>query len=234
MGVFVLSDPHLSFSTNKPMDIFGERWLNHYEKIRENWCALVGNDDTVVIPGDISWGIDMEDAKEDLKFIHELPGKKIIGRGNHDYWWVTAAKFEKFVAENGFDSLKFLYNNAYLCDNIIVCGTRGWMSEFGIAAEDERIIAREALRLRLSLDAAQKLKEQNPDAEIVAFMHYPVLFGDFKNDAAIAALCEFGVKRLYIGHLHGIPRSAVPESADGIKQVLTACDALDFCPIKVG
>ena len=233
MGLYVLSDLHLSFSTNKPMDIFGVRWQNHYLKIKENWSRMVGEDDTVVIPGDISWGIDLEDAKEDLRFIHELPGRKIIGRGNHDYWWVTAAKFKKFIAENGFDTIDFLYNNAYLAGNIIVCGTRGWMAEFGVKEEDERIIAREILRLGISLDAAEKIKSENPHAEIVAFSHYPLMFGEFKNEGAAQLLCEHGVKRFYFGHLHGIPSSTVPSECCGVKQVLASGDALDFCPSRV-
>lgn len=233
MSLFVLSDPHLSFSTDKPMDIFGERWNRHYKKIEENWIKLVSESDTVVLPGDISWGIDLADAREDLAFIDSLPGRKIIGRGNHDYWWTTAAKMNRFTAENGFSSLSFLYNNAFLCGDIAVCGTRGWMYEFGVKAEDARIIAREAVRLKLSLDAAVKLAEGIPNAELVAFTHYPVMFADFKNDAAIELLLEYGVRRIYCGHIHGLPPSAVPAEVYGMTQTLTSCDALEFCPIRV-
>ena len=233
MSLYVLSDPHLSFSTDKPMDIFGARWIDHYKKIEENWRALVTDEDTVVLPGDISWGVDLADAEADLAFLEALPGKKIIGRGNHDYWWTTAAKMNRFTAEKGFSTLSFLYNNAYLCGNIVVCGSRGWMYEFGVKTEDARIIAREAARLKLSLAAAAKLAEDALGAEIVAFTHYPVMFADFKNDAAIELLLEYGVRRIFCGHIHGLPPSAVPGDVYGMSQTLTSCDALEFCPIRV-
>ena len=233
MSLFVLSDPHLSFSADKPMDVFGERWKNHYEKILANWLANVNEGDTVVIPGDVSWGMNLEGAKEDLSFLHSLPGRKIIGRGNHDYWWSTVSKMMRFIEENGFHTLSFLYNNAYLCGNIIVCGTREWMCEFGVKTEDERIILREAERLKLSLDAAVKLKEQSPEAEIVAFTHYPLAFGDFLNRRAVGLLAEYGVKRVYYGHLHGVAENQLMSEISGIIQRLCSCDYLDFCPISV-
>ena len=155
--LYAIADTHLSFSVEKPMDVFGARWTNHAERLRENWLKKVRPEDTVVIPGDVSWGISLNEAEADLRFLDDLPGKKLLGKGNHDYWWTTANKMTAFFTEKGFSTLSILYNNAYYADGFIVCGTRGWMSEFGVKAEDERLIAREAQRLELSLQAGQKL-----------------------------------------------------------------------------
>lgn len=231
MSVFVISDPHLSFSCDKPMDVFGVRWNNHYEKIRDNWEKTVGDNDTVVIPGDISWGMSLDEARLDLEYIHSLPGKKIIGRGNHDYWWSTASKMNRFVAEYNLNSISFLYNNAFLCDNIIACGTRLWMYDISTKDEDERILRRETNRLKMSLDLAKSLKQQNPNAEIVAFTHYPVAFGDFVNADAISLMKEYEVSKIYYGHLHGVADSQLEKEICGLKHALCACDYLDFCPI---
>ena len=126
MAIYMLSDPHLSLTADKPMDIFGARWENYIEKLKNNWTETVSEDDTVVIPGDISWGMGFDTAAEDLTFIHNLPGRKIIGKGNHDYWWQTMAKLNRFREELGADSIDFLFNNAYLCEDFIIAGTRGW------------------------------------------------------------------------------------------------------------
>ena len=132
--LYTIADTHLSLTTEKPMDVFGPRWANHDQKLRENWLKTVTENDTVVLPGDISWGISLEEALEDLKFLDALPGRKLIGKGNHDYWWTTVNKMTKFFEENSITTLSFLYNNAYLVEDKIVCGTRGWMSEFGVKA----------------------------------------------------------------------------------------------------
>lgn len=129
MALFVMADTHLSFATGKPMDIFGSRWTDHPKKIAENWKKLVSPEDTVVIPGDISWGMSLAEAEEDLRFLHLLPGRKILSKGNHDYWWQTSAKLRTFFAEKGFTSLEILYNNALSADGFRICGTRGWYSE---------------------------------------------------------------------------------------------------------
>ncbi len=231
--LYVIADTHLSFSVEKPMDVFGAKWENHAEKLKENWIKTVKSEDTVVIPGDISWGIDLEEAKEDLLFLDRLPGKKIIGKGNHDYWWTTAKKIGAFFEENGINTISLLYNNAYIADNIIICGTRGWMSDFGVKTEDERIIKREAARLELSLGAGKKLGEQNPDAEIKVFLHYPVVFGDFINYEFIDVLYRYGVSDVYYGHLHNVSGEQLDKEYLGIKYHLVAGDYLKFEPLRV-
>lgn len=231
--LYTIADTHLSFTTEKPMDIFGHRWENHAEKLKENWLKKIKPEDTVVIPGDISWGIDLEEAKEDLLFLDSLPGRKLIGKGNHDYFWGTVNKMTAFIDNCGITTMSFLYNNAYLVDNKIVCGTRGWMSEFGVKAEDERIIKREAQRLELSLEQGMKLKEENPDAKIIVFTHYPMVFGDFINYEFIDILYKYEVNTVYYGHLHNIKESQLDKSYLGIDFHLIAGDYIGFDPVCV-
>lgn len=231
--LYTIADTHLSFTTEKPMDIFGAKWENHAEKLKENWLNTVKDGDTVVIPGDISWGIDLEEAKEDLLFLDSLPGRKLIGKGNHDYWWTTVNKMTAFFDNCGITTISFLYNNAYLIDNTVVCGTRCWMSEFGIKAEDERIIRREAQRLELSLEAGAKLKQDAPDAKTVVFTHYPIVFGEFINYEIIDVLYKYGVTDVYYGHLHNIKESQLDKSYLGIDFHLISGDYIGFMPQAV-
>lgn len=212
------------------MDIFGSRWDNHAEKLAEEWKKTVTDNDTVVIPGDISWGSSFDEAYEDLKFINDLPGKKIIGKGNHDYWWATMNKLTNFKAEKKLDNIEFLFNNAYAAEGKIICGTRGWVNEFGVKTEDERIIRREAQRLELSLTEGQKLKEQYPDHEIVVFLHYPPLFGEFMNLDILDILYRYGISRVYFGHLHNVRPEQLDDEYIGIKLKLVACDYVNFVP----
>ena len=183
-----------------------------------------------MLPGDISWGISLEEAVEDLKFLDALPGKKLIGKGNHDYWWTTVSKMTKFFEENGITTLSFLYNNAYLAENTVVCGTRGWMSEFGVKAEDERIIRREAARLELSLTEGERLAKGAPEARKVVFLHYPVVFGDFINDEMLDVLYRHGVEDVYYGHLHNVRESQLDKEYLGIRFHLIAADYIGFMP----
>ena len=231
--LYCLSDTHLSFTTDKPMDVFGRSWDNHALRIEENWKQTVKDTDTVVIAGDISWGMDFEEAKEELLFLENLPGRKIILKGNHDYWWATANKMNTFFAENSINTIDILYNNAYLCENKIICGTRGWINEFGVKTEDERIIKREAGRLELSLQAGMKLKEQNPDAEMIVFMHYPCVFGEFINYDIVDILYRYNVERVYYGHLHNVKKQQLDDEYIGIKMFLTSCDYLGFKPLLI-
>lgn len=231
--LYTIADTHLSFTTEKPMDIFGARWENHAEKLKQNWLTTVKQTDTVVIPGDISWGISLEEAREDLLFLDSLPGRKIIGKGNHDYFWTTVNKMTSFLDNCGITTISFLYNNAYFADNKIICGTRSWMSEFGIKMEDERIISREAQRLELSLKAGEKLKEEAPDAEIIAFLHYPVVFGDFINYQIIDVLYKYNVTKVYYGHLHNIKENQLDKHYLGIDFHLISADYLNFMPCEV-
>ena len=231
--LYTLADTHLSFTTEKPMDIFGTRWENHSEKLKENWIKTVKNEDTVVIPGDISWGISLEEAKEDLLFLDSLPGKKIIGKGNHDYWWSTVSKMTTFFDNVGITSIFFLYNNAFFDSGKIICGSRMWMNEFGVKSEDKRILQRECQRLELSLKEGEKLKTEHPEAEMLVFTHYPLVFGDFINYEAIDLLYKYGVQNVYYGHLHNVDKTKLDKSYLGVNFELVAGDYLSFMPLKI-
>ena len=228
--LYTISDPHLSFTTDKPMDIFGRRWDNHAEKLSEEWKKTVGENDTVVIPGDISWGSSFEEAYADLKFINDLPGKKIIGKGNHDYWWATMNKLTNFKTEKKLDNIEFLFNNAYAVEDKIICGTRGWVNEFGVKSEDERIIRREAQRLELSLKEGMRLKEQYPSNEMIVFLHYPPIFGEFMNLDILDILYRYEISRVYFGHLHNVREEQLDKEYIGIKMNLISCDYVEFVP----
>ena len=229
MSLWVIADTHLSFGVSKPMDIFGG-WSNYVEKIESNWRELVSPQDAVVIAGDISWGMTLDEALPDLRFLDALPGRKIILKGNHDYWWVTKTKMDNFLKANGITSVSFLFNNAYREGDITVFGTRGWFYD-AHGEHDEKVIAREAGRLRLSYDAALKL-----GGEAVAFMHYPPVYAGRECPEMMNALLETGVKRCYYGHLHGRKNHglAVTGLYKGIDFRLISCDYTQFKPIPVG
>lgn len=231
--IFVLSDTHLSFTTDKPMDVFGHTWENHAEKIKENWTKKVSDSDTVVIGGDLSWGIDLEEAKQDLLFIDSLPGRKIILKGNHDYWWSTQNKITNFFEENKISTIEILHNNAIKVEDKILCGSRGWMNEFGVKSEDERILKREAQRLEISLSAGQKVKDENPECKMVLFMHYPPVFNSFIFYEAIELMYKYGIEDVYYGHLHNMKEEQLDKSYIGINLHLTAADYLNFDPLEV-
>ena len=236
MSIFALADLHLSLTVNKPMNIFGARWSDHAEKIKKNWCAIVKEDDTVIIPGDISWAIDYYEAVEDFKFIDSLPGKKLLGKGNHDYWWGTMAKNRSFCENNGFKTIDFLFNNAYKVENCIVCGTRGWYVDEKLQSttndvEYQKIVLREAARLKTSLEAAKQLKEGNE--EILVFFHFPPVFNSFVCDEFVNILLEYEIKNCYFGHIHG--NYTVPKTAEykGITFHLISADYLNFVPVII-
>ncbi len=228
MPLYVLGDPHLSHGVDKPMDIFSG-WNDHVSKIKENWLSVVCESDTVVLAGDISWGMDLGEALPDFKFIDELPGKKIILKGNHDYWWETKTKMDRFLAENGISTISFLFNNAYRIGDISVCGTRGWFFD-AHEAHDEKVIAREAGRLRASISEAQRL-----GGEAVAFLHYPPVQGGRECAEIMNVLTECGIKRCYYGHLHGKKNHAhaVTGLYKGIDFHLISCDYTQFKPIPI-
>lgn len=205
MSIFAISDLHLSFGTDKPMNVFGNVWENYEEKIANNWKEQVNDNDVVIIPGDISWGIDLKEALPDFKYINELPGKKILLRGNHDYYFSTKTKLEKFFKENDLDTLKFLHNNAIELDKYILCGTRGWgKTENNDKKLDKKIIEREALRLKLSLEEGRKIQEKiynekNEVKNIIVAMHFPPFISNYEE-----ILKEYNVKMCIYGHLHRI------------------------------
>lgn len=229
MSIFVIADLHLSFSENKPMDIFGENWNNHAEKIKENWINQVKQDDVVVLPGDFSWAMHLEDTYEDFKFLNELPGTKILLKGNHDYWWTTIKSMKNYLKENNFEKIEFLHNNAIMHNNIIICGTRGW--SFTETENSKKMINRENERLILSLkDGIDKYGE---DKEKIVFMHYPpCYFGSTSEEIGmkfINTMQEYNVKKCYYGHLHGNShKDAIEGEVKGIQLKLISADFLDF------
>ena len=230
MAIFAISDLHLSFNCDKPMDIFGARWENYTVKMAENWNKVVGGDDTVIIPGDISWATYIEDAVSDFEYIDKLNGKKIILKGNHDYWWTTLSKMNAFLSEHGFDSISILQNTAALVGNIAICGTRGWILPTSSMSEDSKIYERERQRLVLSLEDAKAKRAE----KIIVAMHYPPCSGDFESVGFTDILKEYNVSECIYGHLHGLAQKSAPlGNANGIKMRLVACDYLKFLPVLI-
>ncbi len=224
MSLFVIGDTHLSLSVDKPMDIF-KGWTDYVDRLESNWNKIVSPEDSVVIPGDISWAMGFGDAVEDFRFLHSLNGTKYILKGNHDYWWNTMSKMNKFLDENGFDSIKIIHNNAYSVEGFAIAGSRGWFYDDSAEA-DKKVILREAGRLRTSLQEASKL-----EGELIAFLHYPPLSENQRCEEILSVLSEFDVKRCFFGHLHGF---VAPQNADitynGISFKLISADYLGFCP----
>ena len=213
------------------MDIFGKNWENHHNKIKENWISTVKENDTVILPGDLSWGMTLEEAKADLLFLDSLPGKKIIGKGNHDYWWQTKKKIDDFFSLCNIETISILYNNAYKIENKIICGTRGWINENQLSPEDEKIILRESGRLSLSLEAAKKLREN--DEEIIVFLHYPPAY---RNSVSVPICKHFiteKISRCYYGHLHGAEDKFLISKYGNTVLNLVSSDYLDFKPLAI-
>lgn len=239
MSLFTIADLHLSQNGDHAMDVFGSRWQGYTEKIVKRWRAVVTDADTVVVPGDISWGLTLAEARADLAFIDALPGKKLLGKGNHDFWWTTAAKIGRFFAENAFSTLSLLYNNAYVVEDFIVCGTRGWFLEEGQqltvgSVDHTRIVNRERIRLSLSLDAAKRLQTgENANKEILVFLHFPPAWNGFTIPEFAALMREYGVRRCFFGHIHGNYTAPLTTEENGIEQTLISADALDFVPRRI-
>ena len=225
MALYTIADLHLSLGADKPMDVF-RGWENYVERLEKNWRALVTPEDTVVIAGDISWAMKLEDTERDLAFIHGLPGKKLLMKGNHDYWWSTRSKIEAFFKEKGFDSLEIVFNSAVRVGDIAVCGTRGWLYN-AETAEDRKIVARENGRLVSSIKAAQAL-----GGTPVVFLHYPPVYDTAECETLLNTMLEYGVKDCYFGHIHGdyaAKRAPVGEYK-GIRMHLISCDYIRFMP----
>ena len=226
MSIYTIGDLHLSLGTDKPMDIF-PGWDGYLQKLEDNWRRLVRDGDTVVVPGDISWAMGLPASLADFTFIHQLPGKKILLKGNHDYWWTTKNKMDNFLAEHGLDSIAILSNNSFLVEGVNICGSRSWFFE-DQSENDAKIRNREIGRLNLSLQSAV------PGHEIIAFLHYPPLYRDFLSQETVDLLRQYGVKRCYYGHIHskGI-QYAFNGVYDGIDFQLVSCDGVGFCPVLV-
>lgn len=232
MSIYTIADLHLSFAEPKPMSIFGENWSNHEEKIRKNWEEKVKPDDTVILPGDFSWATYLEDTFQDFQYLNSLPGKKILLKGNHDYWWTTIANMKKYLQENNFENIDFLYNNSYLIENKIIVGTRGWN-----LLEDEKgkMLNREKIRLELSIkDGISKYGENK---EIIAFMHYPPITTTYiqqNNKDFINLMKQYHIKKCYYGHLHGPShKDAVEGMIEEVEFKLVSADYLKFDLMKV-
>ena len=225
--MFAISDLHLSLSNDeKSMEIF-RGWENYVDRIKNNWCKVVSDSDTVIIPGDISWELKIENAYEDFKFINDLPGKKIIIKGNHDLWWNSMKKMNEFLQTNDLDSISFINNSAVLVDDISVCGTRGWLIEE--SGTDSKLINREAMRLKASLEAGKNL-----GGRLIVFLHYPPITDSQQCTEIIDVLKQYEVDKVYYGHLHGgSTLYAVNGLVDGINYHLVSADRVDFTPVLV-
>ncbi len=245
MAIFVLSDLHLSTdsATNKSMEVFGARWKDYISKIEKNWNAVVGENDTVIIPGDISWATRLEESLSDLRFINSLNGKKLLGKGNHDFWWSTASKMYAFFEKNSLDTLHILYNNAHIVEDRIACGTRSWFPEeekqVTVGEVDyKKILNRECGRLRLSLDDAKKKqdeyeRENGRCLPIEVFLHFPPVWGDVVMQEMVDILSQYGIQRVYFGHIHSSYSSPASFVYQNIKFTLTSSDFLSFYPLKI-
>jgi predicted phosphohydrolase len=231
MSLYVIADLHLCFcDPSKTMSIF-PGWENYQERIEQHWRELIKPEDTVVIPGDISWGMSLQQAAPDFRFINELPGEKIILKGNHDYWWTTMKKMEDFLAQEQFATIKILHNNHYRYENYGICGTRGWVNGTDTKdVQDEKVLKREVQRLEMSIQSA--LKEE---LEPIVFMHYPPIFATNFNYDILDVLYRYKIKLCYYGHIHG--RSAhelcVMNTYDDIDFHLVSGDYLQFVPEKI-
>lgn len=222
MSLYVIGDTHLSFGTDKPMDIFGG-WNDYTERLKINWQRLVAENDTVIINGDISWAMTLQEAHRDFEFLNSLNGNKIIIKGNHDFWWSTKTKIENFFKENGFNSLKILHNNAYFVDGFAVAGSRGWFFD---DEADSKVMARECARIERSILAAKDL-----GGETVVFLHYPPVSQTKDCEPIVDVLSRNKIKRCYYGHLHGTAaKYAFNGEKFGIDFRLCSADYLEFCP----
>lgn len=232
MALYAISDLHLPLGIDKPMDIFGG-WEGYVQKIEKEWNGRVLSEDTVVLPGDFSWATYLEQSQRDFEFLNSLPGRKILLKGNHDYWWTTLNKMKNFVKDNGFPDVHFLQNNCFMYKDIAVCGSRCWSyigEDKPKTQEDLKIYEREVMRLEMSL----KEGEKNNPSEIIVFTHYPpVSFSCMENEFT-RLFEEYGIKRCVYGHIHGRKKKNAPVGVyNGVEYMLVSCDCIDFSPVKL-
>ena len=228
MSLYAIGDLHLALGTDKPMDVFGPRWKNHVERLREGFSALTA-EDVCVLCGDVSWAMALEDALEDFRFIDALPGRKIVLKGNHDYWWTSAAKMNAFLENNGLTTISILRNNAYpYGENAAVCGTKGWFYEESRGTEhDKKLIDREIMRLETSLKAAG-------EREKYVFLHYPPKYGGYVCQPILELFRQYEVKACCSGHLHADSlRMAFNGFWENTRHICVSADAIDFRPCKI-
>ena len=231
MSLYAISDLHLSFDEDKPMDIFGTNWENHQEKIRENWKKTVKENDVVLLPGDFCWSMYLQDTYKAFNYLETLPGKKLLLKGNHDYWWSTVTSMRNYLKENNFKTIDFIYNNAYEYEDYIICGTRGWtITDYD--EENKKILNREIQRLKLSLEYA-KNNFNLQEKKIIVCMHYPPIKGETISEF-INVMKEYNVQTCLYGHLHGNAHKDVIEGEiQGINIKMVSCDYTNFELIKL-
>ena len=227
MSIYGIADLHLSFHNPKPMDIFGNNWENHAEKIKGDWKSKVKENDLVLLPGDFSWETYLKDTYEDFFFLNNLPGKKLLLKGNHDYWWTTVTSMRNFLNENNFKNIDFIYNNSFEYEGYVITGTRGW----SLNSDDEKVFNREIQRLKLSLEDGKK--KYGNDKKIITCMHYPPISNhtiitkekwDF-----VDLMKEYNVEKCIYGHLHADShKEAVQGNIEGIEFELISADYLKF------
>lgn len=227
MALYAISDLHLAFNVDKPMHIFGKKWINHEEKIKNNWISKINDEDYILIAGDISWGINEGESKKDLDWVNDLPGKKIISKGNHDFWWGSINKLNSL-----YDSTKFIQNNFYTYKDYAICGSRGCICPGAdkFTEKDEKIYLRELIRMRLSLESAKKANMK----KIIVMIHYPPTNEKFEESGFTELFKEFGVEKVIYGHLHGEYLGKIYSGIiDGIEYIMTASDYLNFDPLLI-
>lgn len=228
MALYAIADVHLSLGADKPMDVF-PGWEDYTRRLQENWCRLVKPDDTVVIAGDISWAMRLEDTREDFAYLHALPGKKLLLKGNHDYWWTTRRKMERYLETEGFTDITFVHNSAVPVQECAVCGTRGWLAG-AMSEEDRKIVNREVGRLKTSLDEALR-----QDLSPLVFLHYPPIYDGARCQPILDLLREYEITDCYYGHIHGrqAARRAPMGEYEGIRMHLLSCDYVRFMPQRI-
>ena len=227
MALYAIGDLHLCLGASKPMDVFGGNWVGYMEKLKEGF-SKVRPEDTTILLGDLSWALDLPNAKADFAWINEIPGRKIILKGNHDYWWSTASKFYKFCEENGFQDQFILNNNHFEYEGWAICGTRGWFfEEEKSGQQDEKVFRRELLRLEASLQSAGDLPK-------LVFLHYPPKYKGYECPQIISLLQQYDVRQCFYGHLHGASHKLALQGIwDGVDYRLVAADAVNFQPVPV-
>ena len=236
MSIFAIADLHLSFSANKPMDIYGGEWVNHTEKVKKNWETMITEEDTVIIPGDTSWALRYEDALIDLRWISELPGKKVLIKGNHDLWWNSIGKLNAL-----YHNMFFLQNSYYEAEGFAICGSRGWIcpDDDDFTAQDEKIYKRELGRLKMSLEAATKAgygsKSDENKGGILGTLHFPPASDSLRYSGFVELFDEYGAEKVVYGHLHG--KDAYGNGLKGIRNkveyILTSVDYLKCKPYRI-
>ena len=227
MALYTIGDLHLSTAAGKPMDVFGGGWENYMEKLNRG-MGILKPDDLLIICGDISWGMNLEESKGDFKYIDGFPGKKIILKGNHDYWWQTAAKTKRFFKENCIETIDILHNNCFFYQNTAICGTRGWLYEQDSGSDhDKKIMNREVMRLETSLAAGG-------DSEKLVFLHYPPRYNKYVCTEITELLAKYNVRKCYYGHIHGPGlRYAVEGTVEGVEYRMVSADYVDFKLVKI-